>query len=35
VIWDNGASIAESPRLVDEQWLLRTAELIERGLPLP
>jgi hypothetical protein len=35
VIWDDGASIAESPRLVDEQWLLRTAELIERGLPLP
>ena len=35
VIWDDGAPIAESPRLVDEQWLLYMAELIERGLPLP
>ena len=35
VIWDDNGHASETPILVDEQWLLRTAELIERHLPLP
>jgi hypothetical protein len=35
VIWDDNEHASETPLLVDEQWLLRRAELIERELPLP
>jgi hypothetical protein len=35
VVWDQIAPHPGSPLLFDEAWLLRTAELIERHLPLP
>lgn len=35
VVWDQIAPRAQSPLLFDETWLLHTAELIERHLPLP
>jgi hypothetical protein len=35
VVWDQIAPRLRTPLLFDEAWLLDTAELIERHLPLP
>jgi hypothetical protein len=35
VVWDDTAPRAGSLLILDEAWLLHTAELIERHLPLP
>jgi hypothetical protein len=35
VVWDDIAASGETALLLDDAWLLHTAELIERHLPMP